>query len=107
MRCYRVAAKYWEHDNEGRWIAPNRSTTLTIGEILGDSTRVRKMVAAQVCRCDPPPTLPDGEELAALVTRARRKLPPELVALTLAFLVEQVDAGNHPCARVNEIRAVA
>jgi hypothetical protein len=77
VRCYRVAAKYWEHDNEGAWIAPNHSRTRTIEEILDDSTRVRNMVATRVCRCEPPPTLPDGDELAALVAHAHRKPAPE------------------------------
>ena len=74
VRCYRVAAKYWKHNNEGAWIAPNHSRTRTIDEMLDDSVRTRNMVAARVCWCDPPPTLPAGDELAALIDRARRNL---------------------------------
>ena len=73
-RCYRVAAKYWEHNNQGAWIAPNHSRTRTIEEILDDDVRTRNMVAARVCWCDPPPALPTGDELAALVDRARTNL---------------------------------
>ncbi len=70
-RCHRVAAKYWEHGEHGAWIAPNRDTDRTVEQLLDDSTRVRNMVADRVCSCDPPPALPDGDELAALVARAK------------------------------------
>ena len=43
-------------------------------ELLDDGDRESNMVAARVCRCDPPPTLPTGDELTALIDRARRKL---------------------------------
>jgi hypothetical protein len=49
-RCNRVAAKYWDD-------GPGESRM------------------AGWCRCEPRPVLPSGDELAALVARARRKPP--------------------------------
>ncbi len=72
-RCYRVYAKYWEHDGQGEWIAPNRDMNRSIEQILDDSMRVRNMVAERVCYCEPPPTLPGGDELAADIERAHTK----------------------------------
>jgi hypothetical protein len=72
-RCYLVAAKYWEHDGDGAWIIWSRSRALTPIEIAREATRCRNMVAGRWCMCDdPPPTLPEGDELTALVARARR-----------------------------------
>jgi hypothetical protein len=54
-RCYQLAAKYYwaDSDEQGAWEsdAPRRGG----------------------CKCDPPPTLPEGDELAQLIARARRK----------------------------------
>jgi hypothetical protein len=75
-RCYRVAAKYWEHGNDGSWFTPSTLTfpaNATFDDIL-DYPAVRDVVATRVCRCYPPPTLPTGDELAALVDRARANL---------------------------------
>jgi hypothetical protein len=45
--CHRVAAKYFEHDGQGHWVWQRQDDTAT----------------ERVCSCDPPPALPDGDEL--------------------------------------------
>jgi hypothetical protein len=52
-RCFRVAGKYWVADGEGFWMES-------------------RAMAGRVCRCDPAPVLPSGEELAGLLVRAQR-----------------------------------
>jgi hypothetical protein len=52
-RCFRVAGKYWVIDGEGTWFESRR-------------------MAGRVCRCDPPPVLPGGRQLAGLLARAQR-----------------------------------
>ena len=52
-RCFLVAAKYWVKDGEGFWVESN-------------------CMYGRVCRCDPAPVLPDGEQLDGLLARARR-----------------------------------
>ena len=73
-RCHRVAAKYWEHDGAGVWIVANHDLHRPMTQRLADSARARNMIADRLCGCEPPPVLPAGAELAALVARAR-KLP--------------------------------
>jgi hypothetical protein len=53
-RCFLVAGKYWVKDGEGFWFGSQR------------------MHRGRVCRCDPAPVLPDGEQLAGFIARARR-----------------------------------
>ena len=77
VRCYRVAAKYWEHDGDGKWIAQRREPVADRADLLratDDDARVRNVVAARVCHCDPPPVLPEGGKLAALAARARARM---------------------------------
>jgi len=53
-RCYQLVAKYWATSDEPGWwesVAPRRGG----------------------CTCDPPPVLPEGDELARLIARAHRK----------------------------------
>ena len=75
-RCHRVAAKYWEHDTGGGWITPGDSDHNLptkhrdeLEELLDAGSLI--MTAARVCRCYPPPSLPNGAELAGLLERAR------------------------------------
>jgi hypothetical protein len=75
VRCYRVATKYWECDGEGRWITRNRDRHLMGRQRIDNAARLRNMVAERVCYCDPPPTLPEGGELARHITRARKQPP--------------------------------
>jgi hypothetical protein len=76
QRCHRVAAKYWEHDTGGGWITPDdyehgpkKHYDDEIAELLDGG--FPNMIAARVCRCYPPPSLPNGAELAGLLERAR------------------------------------
>jgi hypothetical protein len=99
--CHKVAAKYWRHGDEGRWFglglgaiacqirrAPNRSAELD--ELNAEAVRLLQWSAEWelsaalmtlgrmdgFCSCEPPPALPDGAELAALVARAEAKSQP-------------------------------
>jgi hypothetical protein len=65
-RCHRIAAKYWENNaGRGHWKTP-QTTPATVARFL---------IADRLCQCDPPPTLPEGDELAALLSSAKTGAP--------------------------------
>ncbi|BCP15668.1 hypothetical protein MINTM021_25770 [Mycobacterium paraintracellulare] len=68
-RCYRVAAKYWE--GEG-WVTSQQTESPITRAGLDERARIRTMVREPglACRCDPPPALPSGNQLATLVDQA-------------------------------------
>ena len=68
-RCYRVAAKYWQRGGRGYWFTPNELDLPG----LPKGASLAYMVAVHPCRCEPPPVLPEGDELAELLARAHAK----------------------------------
>ena len=105
-RCGRIAARYWLAHGEGEWLtaAQIRVAADWVAEhphdqavpVFDEHGRVSaaerdvvvrrvahelrdladRRVVLRVCDCDPPPTLPQGEQLAKLVARARCQLHP-------------------------------
>jgi hypothetical protein len=105
--CRKVVAKYWRHGDEGRWFGRGlgalgrqfREGSAPLDELAQTTPiwspelqewegqisvftwclAVLPLPWTLLCSCEPPPALPDGAELAALVARAEAEAKAKAV----------------------------